>query len=69
MWQVTIYQWQVTRDTWQVTCDMWHMTYDTKCGMNILSKCQLPNSSGLGLTVFGIYLNEGMIQSVIQLIS
>ena len=32
--------------------------------MNMLSKFQLPISSGLGLTVFGIYLN-----SVTQLIN
>ena len=54
-WHVTYDTWHVTRDTWHVTChiwhmtcDTWHMTCDTWWGVNILSKCQLPNSNGLG---------------------
>ena len=31
------------------------MAHDTMCGMNILSKFQVPSSSGLGLRVFGRY--------------
>ena len=50
--------WQVTYDMWQVTHDMWHMTHDTYCGMNILSKFQLPSSFGFGLTVFWIYFHK-----------
>ena len=38
-------------------CEHGHMTHNTYCGMNILSRFQLPDSSGLGLTVFGRYLD------------
>ena len=37
--------------------------------MNILSKFQLPSSSGLGLAVFGRYLNKRMAYSVNELMN
>ena len=57
MWQVTRNTWHVTGDRWHVTRDMWHMTHDTFSGINILSKYQLPSSSGLGWRVFRRYFN------------
>ena len=41
----------LTPDTWHLTFDTWHLTCDTWWGVNILSKFQLPNSSGLGSIV------------------
>ena len=37
----------------QVTHDILQVTHDTMCGLNILSKYQLPSSSSLRLTLFG----------------
>ena len=42
----------MTCDTWHVTCDMSHVTCDIWWGVNILLKCQLSCSYGLGKTVF-----------------
>ena len=49
----------VTCDIWHVTCDTWHMTRDMRhvtCDMlwavNLLSKFQLPSSSGLWVMIF-----------------
>ena len=44
---VTYDMWHVTHDPWHVTCDMWHVV-----GVNILSKLQLPSSSGLWFMIF-----------------
>ena len=41
--------WHMTPDTWHVTPDTWHLTCDTWWGVNILSKCQLSSSQGLGV--------------------
>ena len=41
---MTCDMWHVTRDTWHVTSVMWHMTCDMLCGLNTLSKFQLPSS-------------------------
>ena len=53
------YTWHVTHKTqhvkcymWLVTRDMWYLTCDTWCGVNILSKLQLPGSNGLGVMKF-----------------
>ena len=35
-----------------MTGDRWHLTHDTWCGLNILSKCQLSSSNGLGFLMF-----------------
>ena len=48
--------WHVTGDKWHMTVDWWQMTHDTSCAMNILSKCQLSSSFGLGLRVFDDWL-------------
>ena len=59
---LTCDRWHVTGDTWQVTGDTWHLTPDTQCGINILSKYQLPSSSGLELKIFWLKdhsLDEG----------
>ena len=52
--------WQVTCDRSHMTRDTWHMTHNTECGMNIFPKCQLPSSSGLGLTLFGRFKKKKM---------
>ena len=49
MWHVTCDMWHMTHDTWHKTLDMWHMTYDRWEEVNLLSKCQLPSSYGLGV--------------------
>ena len=57
MGQVTFDMWQVTRDTWHMTHDTWHVTHDS---------FQLPSSSGLGLTVFGIYFHTAWVTELIN---
>ena len=44
--------WHVTSETWHMTRDMRHVTCDMFWGVNILSKCQLPSSSGLWSMIF-----------------
>ena len=48
MWHMTWDLWNVTCDMWHVTSDTWHVTYDIWREVNILSKCQVPSSYGLG---------------------
>ena len=64
MWHVTRDMWHVTRDMWLITRDMWHMTHDKYGRINILSKFQLPSSSGLGMRVFRRYFDYRMSQSM-----
>ena len=65
---VTCYTWHVTHvthdtrhitcDTWHMTCDVWHVTHDRWGEVNLLLKCQLPSSYGLGVKVFWRYLGK-----------
>ena len=66
MWHLTRDTLHVTSDTlhltpdmWHMIQDMWHMTCDTWWGMNILSKCQLPSSFGLGSRVSWSFWMKG----------
>ena len=58
----------MTCDVWQVTHDIWHMTggiYHVACDMcrkvNILSKCQVPSSYGLGVKLLWQFLEKGWL--------
>ena len=52
-----------------VTREMWHMTQDMWWGVNILLKCQLSSSYGLGHTVSWRYFHKGWLsESVSELI-
>ena len=44
--KMTFEMWKghVICEMWHVTYDMWHVTCDRWCGLNILSKFQLPSS-------------------------
>ena len=50
----------VTRDKWHVTCDKWHVTRD-KWHVNILSKFQVPSSSGLEMKVSWRFGGKGSL--------
>ena len=49
----------------KVTCDTWHMTFDTQIAgvikHCIVSKMLVPNSNGLGTTMFWRYFHKGII--------
>ena len=59
MWHVTRDIWHVTYDTWHVTRDMQHVTCDMLWGETILSKFQLPSSSGLWFMIFWRFGGKG----------
>ena len=50
--------WHMTHDVWQETCDKRHVTCDMWWKVNILSKCQVPSSNGLGVKVFWSYFHK-----------
>ena len=52
VWHVTSDTWHMTCDIWHMTRDMWHVKFDMLWGVNILSKFQLPSSSGLWFRIF-----------------
>ena len=54
---------------WHVTCDTWHVTCDTWREVNILSKCWVSISYGLGVKVFWRYLNKRITYLPTELIS
>ena len=58
--------WHVKRDTWHVTRDMRHVTYDMLWGVNILSKFQLPSSSGLWYMIFWRLGGKGWLTELIN---
>ena len=64
MWHVTPDTWQMTHDVWQVTHDIWHLV-----GVNILSKCQLPSSYGLGVMMFQRFGGKGSLTHLMQWIT
>ena len=56
----------MTSYMWQVTYDMWHLTHDTWQVVNIVQKCQVPSSNGLGFMLFDDFgeKNRSLNQSV-----
>ena len=52
--KITFDKWHVTRDIWHLTRDMQHVTCDMLWGVNILSKFQLPSSSGFWFMILVI---------------
>ena len=58
--------WHVTRDTWHKTHDMRHVTYDMLWGVNLLSKLQLPSSSGLWFMIFWRLGGKGWLNELIN---
>ena len=62
--------WHVTFDTWHVKCDTWHVTHDRWGEVNLLSKCQVPCSHGLGVKVFWRIEGKGSVtESFAELIT
>ena len=64
-YKYTYFKWHMAHDTLyiigeklHVTNEIWHMTHDRWGAVNLLSKCQLPSSSVLGLKVFGRYFHK-----------
>ena len=58
---MTCDMWHVTCAIWHGTCDMQHVTCDMLRGMNILSKFQLPSSSGLWIMIFWRLWGKGWL--------
>ena len=51
---------------WYVTCDMWHLTHDRNGKVNLLSKCQLFCSYGLGMKVCWRYFHKPSLSELIN---
>ena len=67
MWHVTHDMWHVAFDMWRdMWRETWHMTCDMFGGMNILSKFQLPSSSGLWLMILWISGGKGWFAELIN---
>ena len=61
-WHVTIDTLYVTPDMWHQTYDIWNLTPDTQGVMNIVSKCLVTRSYGLGVNMFwNIFLQRSQI--------
>ena len=66
MWHLTCDKWHVTHDTWHMTRDMRHGTCEMLWGVNIISKFQLPSSSGLRFMLFWRLGGKGSISDWIN---